>query len=64
VAIAGRQTGIYPMNSPGGWQVIGRTPITIFNKENDDPVYFHPGDEVNFYLISEDEFEDRKRRHF
>jgi inhibitor of KinA len=64
VAIAGRQTGIYPVNSPGGWQVIGRTPVNVFNKENDDPVFFHPGDEVNFYIISENEFEDRKRRHF
>jgi inhibitor of KinA len=63
VGIAGRQTGIYPMDSPGGWQIIGRTPINVFNKEEDDPVFFHPGDEVSFYLISEHEFEDRKRRH-
>jgi inhibitor of KinA len=62
VAIAGRQAGIYPMDSPGGWQVLGRTPVMVFNKENDDPVLFHPGDEVNFYLISENEFEDHKRR--
>jgi inhibitor of KinA len=62
VAIAGRQAGIYPMDSPGGWQVIGRTPVKVFNKEDDDPVLFHPGDEVSFYLISEHEFEDHKRR--
>jgi inhibitor of KinA len=63
VGIAGRQTGIYPMDSPGGWQIIGRTPVPVFNKDEDDPAYFYPGDEVSFYLISEDEFEDRKRRH-
>jgi inhibitor of KinA len=64
VGIAGRQTGIYPLDSPGGWQIIGRTPVKVFNKDDDEPVFFHPGDEVSFYIISEDEFEDRKRRHF
>lgn len=56
VGIAGKQTGIYPFTSPGGWQIIGKTPLQIFNKEKDDPTLFHPGDEVEFYSISEDEF--------
>jgi inhibitor of KinA len=58
VGIAGKQTGIYPMESPGGWQIIGRTPIKIFRKEEKKPVLFQPGDEVKFYSITEDEFEN------
>ena len=58
VGIAGEQTGIYPLNSPGGWNIIGRTPLKIFNAEKPDAVLFHPGDEVSFYSITEDEFEN------
>ena len=56
VGIAGIQTGIYPLDSPGGWQIIGKTPIHIFDKEKDDPVLLQPGDEIEFYSITEDEF--------
>jgi inhibitor of KinA len=64
VGIAGSQTGIYPFNSPGGWQIIGRTPLRIFNKGNQQvPAYFTPGDAVLFYSITEDEFENYKGRH-
>lgn len=62
VGIAGRQTGIYPVESPGGWQIIGRTPIKVFKKEDKNPVLFQPGDEVKFYSIAEDEFENYKTR--
>lgn len=58
VGIAGKQTGIYPLESPGGWQIIGRTPLLIFRKENERPVLFQPGDKVKFYSITEDEFEN------
>jgi inhibitor of KinA len=58
VGIAGKQTGIYPLESPGGWQIIGKTPIKIFKKEHKNPVLFQPGDEVKFYSISEYEFEN------
>ena len=58
VGIAGRQTGIYPLQSPGGWQIIGRTPIKLFDKTKENPVYLEPGDEVEFYSITEDEFEN------
>lgn len=58
VGIAGKQTGIYPVESPGGWQIIGRTPIKAFKKEDKNPVLFQPGDVVNFYSITEDEFEN------
>lgn len=56
VGIAGRQTGIYPLASPGGWQIIGRTPLKLFHRKNDHPVLFSPGDTVTFYSITEDEF--------
>ncbi|MGV3528011.1 MAG: 5-oxoprolinase subunit PxpB [Flavisolibacter sp.] len=58
VGIAGKQTGIYPLASPGGWQIIGRTPVKIFDAENRDSVFFQPGDRVKFYPISEHEFEN------
>lgn len=63
VGIAGKQTGIYPVASPGGWQIIGRTPVTIFNQDFTQPVLFQPGDEVEFYSITEDEFNDFNPGH-
>jgi inhibitor of KinA len=62
VGIAGKQTGVYPLESPGGWQIIGRTPVKVFNKENKNPVLFRPGDDVKFYSITEDEFENYQAR--
>ena len=56
VGIAGKQTGIYPLNSPGGWQIIGRTPLKMFNKDNDEPCLLKAGDSVEFYSITIDEF--------
>jgi inhibitor of KinA len=64
IGIAGKQTGIYPFDAPGGWQIIGRTPMQIFNKDEHTPVLFQPGDEVIFYPITEDEFINYKSRHF
>jgi inhibitor of KinA len=55
VGIAGMQTGIYPFDSPGGWQIIGKTPVKLFDKEKSDPVLLQPGDEIEFYSITEDE---------
>lgn len=63
VGIAGRQTGIYPFKSPGGWQIIGRTPWKLFDKEKVNPVLFKSGDHVQFYSIRNDEFEDIKNRN-
>jgi inhibitor of KinA len=56
VGIAGAQTGIYPLESPGGWQLIGRTPWRMFTPEKEPPVRLQMGDEVRFYPISESEF--------
>ena len=58
VAIAQRQTGIYSMESPGGWQILGRTPVELFNPEKDPPALLQMGDFVQFYPISEKEFEE------
>jgi inhibitor of KinA len=62
VGIAGRQTGIYPQASPGGWQIIGRTPVALFDPHRQVPTLLKPGDEVQFYSITEDEFEHYKSR--
>ena len=56
VGIAGRQTGIYPLESPGGWQLVGRTPFKIFDPQSDEVVFLHPGDKVQFSEISLEEF--------
>lgn len=54
VGIGGKQTGIYPMESPGGWQLIGRTPLTLFAPG--EPLPYAAGDRIRFVPIDEDEF--------
>lgn len=56
VAIGGEQTGIYPQESPGGWHVIGRTPIDLFSAKKPSPSIFSPGDYLKFEVITRDEF--------
>jgi inhibitor of KinA len=58
VGIVSNQTGIYPLNSPGGWQIIGRTPVQLFERDERVPVKLKPGDEVQFYQIRRDEFDN------
>jgi inhibitor of KinA len=50
VAIGGRQTGVYPMASPGGWRIIGRTPLRLFEPAADPPVLLQMGDHVRFVV--------------
>jgi inhibitor of KinA len=57
VGIAGNQTGIYPVNSPGGWQIIGRTPVRLFDPAMTPPVKLSIGDRVQFYPVSPAEFQ-------
>lgn len=52
VAIAGNQTGIYPLESPGGWNIIGRTPLKLFNKNIENPFLLSTGDKVKFIPVS------------
>ena len=61
VAIGGVQTGIYPSELPGGWQLIGRTPLTLFDARRDPPSLLMPGDRVRFVPIAADEFKARVR---
>ena len=61
VGIAESQTGVYPNESPGGWQLIGRTPIALFDVDADPPAAMLPGTQVNFVPISHQEYEDRAR---
>ncbi|HXB06215.1 MAG TPA: 5-oxoprolinase subunit PxpB [Puia sp.] len=56
VGIAGMQTGIYSLNSPGGWQIIGRTPVRLFEPHGDPPILVQAGDRVQFYPVSSAEF--------
>lgn len=51
VAIAGRQTGIYPSVTPGGWQLIGRTDLVLFDPRRDPPTWLRPGDRVRFVAL-------------
>lgn len=50
VAIAGAQTGIYPIDSPGGWRLIGHTSLRLFDPKSDSPFLFSPGDRVKFVV--------------
>jgi inhibitor of KinA len=52
VAIGGAQTGVYPVNSPGGWQIIGRTSVALFNPLRETASLLSPGDRVRFRAIS------------
>lgn len=56
VGIAERQTAIYPMDSPGGWQIIGRCPLTLFSPTLSQPSRIQLGDEIQFVPISRREF--------
>ena len=56
VAIGGAQTGIYPRELPGGWQIIGRTPSILFDADREPPCLLAPGDRVRFRAIEIDEF--------
>lgn len=60
VAIGGNQTGVYPSESPGGWNIIGNSPIDFFNPKNEIPCFAKAGDRIQFYSISLKEYHDIK----
>lgn len=62
VGIAGKQTGIYPMKTPGGWQLIGQTPIKLFDLHRNEPSLLKPGHIIRFNPISLEEFNELKER--
>jgi len=56
VAIGGSQTGVYPNESPGGWNVIGNTPINFFNINDENPCFASAGDQIQFVSVSKSEY--------
>lgn len=58
VGIANAQTGIYPLASPGGWNIIGKTPLKLFDPKRDPEVYYEAGDYIKFKRISKEEYDN------
>ena len=58
VGIAGKQTGVYPLETPGGWQIIGRTPKNLFLPDLSPPTLLQSGDKIKFVRISLEEYRD------
>jgi inhibitor of KinA len=58
VGIAETETGVYPVESPGGWRLIGRTPVELFTPTEDPPVLLEMGDYVKFYAVSEERYDE------
>lgn len=60
VAIGGNQTGVYPNVSPGGWHIIGNSPISFFNNKKENPCFAKAGDKIEFYAISKEKYDNIK----
>ncbi len=58
VGIGGEQTGIYPLSSPGGWRLIGTTPVKPYDPERDEPILYSAGDYIRFVPIDKETFDD------
>ena len=58
VGIGGSQTGIYPLDSPGGWRLIGRTPVEVYTPESERPILYRAGDRIRFYPVSISEYKE------
>jgi len=56
VGIGGGQTGVYPLSSPGGWQIIGRTPLRPYDPDRDDPILYSAGEYIRFVPVNMDEY--------
>lgn len=56
VGIAGKQTGMYPSLSPGGWRIIGRTPLKLYDPKSDTPVYINSGNYIRYISINDEEY--------
>ncbi|MEJ8803818.1 5-oxoprolinase subunit PxpB [Pontibacter sp. H249] len=63
VGIAGTQTGVYPITTPGGWQLIGRTPLVLFDPQREQPSLLKAGDRVRFLPVSEEDFKKHEQQH-
>lgn len=60
VGIGGKQTGIYPLASPGGWRLIGRTPVSVYDPHRPEPIVYQAGDYIRFYPICAEDFDRLK----
>lgn len=60
VAIGGNQTGVYPVESPGGWNIIGNSPLPFFDVTKDVPCFAKPGDAIQFYSVTKKKYDDIK----
>lgn len=56
VGIGGNQTGIYPSDSPGGWRLIGKTPVRVYDEKKEDPILYRAGDRIRFIRITKEDF--------
>lgn len=62
VGIAGIQTGVYPIETPGGWQIIGQTPLKLFDANRNPPALIKAGNKLRFVAITEEEFDEMKEK--
>lgn len=62
VGIGGEQTGIYPVASPGGWQLIGKTPVLVYDKSKEEPILYKSGDYIRFIPISRHEYDEIEKK--
>lgn len=62
VGIADKQTGIYPIDSPGGWQLIGKTPLALYTPKTDPPVLLRAGDHIKFEAIDKDQYDEIREK--
>ncbi|MGD6870648.1 5-oxoprolinase subunit PxpB [Sutcliffiella horikoshii] len=58
VGIAGEQTGVYPLETPGGWQIIGRTPVKLYDPDNGEPILLSAGSYIRFVPVDQKEYDE------
>jgi inhibitor of KinA len=61
VGIGGAQTGVYPQNSSGGWNIIGKSPLNLFNMKATNPCFAKPGDRIQFVAVCIHTFHEIER---
>ena len=64
VGIAGKQTGMYPLESPGGWQLIGMTPLKLYDPQREKPILLEAGSRLKYYPIEKEEYLEIRRREY
>ena len=62
VGIAGDQTGIYPLVSPGGWQIIGRTPLKLYDHDREKPILYEAGEFIRFVPVTEESYHEIEKQ--